>query len=88
MKYIARRITHVTGEVFFDVDKIQDNEDYAIVDAKNTEHAKELIKARCKCPVCNHYTLRKKDLIMSDTGQKAGETIVCDYCMGGQRDKE
>lgn len=88
MKYIVRRIRHKANEVFFDVDKIQDNEDYAIVDAKNTEHAKDLMKAKCKCPVCNHYTLRTEDLIMSDTGRKFGETIVCDNCNAGQHDKE
>jgi len=76
----------VTGEVFFDVDKIQDNEDYAIVDAKNSEHAKKLMKAKCKCPICEHYTLRTEDLIMSDTGWKVGETIVCDNCKGGRKD--
>lgn len=84
MRYIVRRIRHKTNEVFFDVDKVCDNEDYAVVDAKNSEHAKDIVKAQCKCPICEHYTLRTEDLIMSDTDRKFGETIVCDYCNAGQ----
>lgn len=87
MKYIVWRTIHDTGEVFFDAKNIKDNEVYAIVDAKNIEHAKELMKEQCKCPTCNHYTLRVEEIIASDTGQKVGETFVCDNCMAGQRDK-
>lgn len=84
LKYITCRTIHDTGEVFFDAKNIKDNEVYAIVEAKNIEHAKDLMKAQCKCPVCNHYTLRLEEIIVSDTGQKVGETIVCDNCIAEQ----
>lgn len=88
MKYITCKTTHYTGEVFVDAMKIADNEEYVIVEADNVEQAREIARGKRYCPICDDYTARVEDIVASDTGWKVGETIVCDNCMDGQRDKE
>ena len=43
-EYLVRKTTHTTGEVFLDVTRAKENEEFVVVDAENKEDAKE--KAR------------------------------------------
>lgn len=87
MKYITCKTAHNTGEVFVDAMKIRNNEVYAIVEAESIEHAKELVKNKLKCPACGSDNTHIEDIIVSDTNTKVGETLVCDNCKAGKRDK-
>ena len=44
MQFLVRKTHHRTGEVFFDVTRAKENEEFVVVDAENKEDAKE--KAR------------------------------------------
>lgn len=44
MQYLIRKIHHTTGEVFFDVTRAKENEEFIVVDAENKEDAKEKVK--------------------------------------------
>lgn len=86
MKYIMSIINHDTGEVFIDGKKIRENEEYAIVEAENLEQAREIIKGKRYCPICDDYTARVEDIVDGVSGWKVGETVVCDNCKGGRVD--
>ena len=44
MKFLVRKTHHTTGEVFFDVTRAKENEEFIVVDAENKEDAKEKVR--------------------------------------------
>ena len=44
MQFLVRKTYHTTGEVFFDVTRAKENEEFVVVDAENKEDAKEKVK--------------------------------------------
>ena len=44
MQFLVRKTQHTTGEVFFDVTRAKENEEFVVVDAENKEEAKEKVK--------------------------------------------
>ena len=44
MQFLVRKTHHTTGEVFFDVTRAKENEEFIVVDAENKEEAKEKVK--------------------------------------------
>lgn len=44
MQYLVRKTHHTTGEVFFDVTRAKENEEFIVVDAENKEDAKEKVR--------------------------------------------
>lgn len=44
MQFLVRKTTHTTGEVFFDVTRAKENEEYIVVDAESKEEAKEKVE--------------------------------------------
>lgn len=44
MQFLVRKIHHTTGEVFLDVIKANENEEFILVDAESNEDAKEKAK--------------------------------------------
>ena len=40
MQFLVRKTTHTTGEVFFDVTRAKENEEFVVVDAESKEEAK------------------------------------------------
>ena len=44
MQFLVRKTTHTTGEVFFDVTRAKENEEFIVVDAENKEDAKEKVR--------------------------------------------
>ena len=44
MQFLVRKTHHTTGEVFFDVTRAKENEEFIVVDAENKEEAKERVK--------------------------------------------
>ena len=43
MQFLVRKTTHTTGEVFLDVTRAKENEEFIVVDAENKEEAKEKV---------------------------------------------
>ncbi|MDU0461945.1 DUF1381 domain-containing protein [Staphylococcus ureilyticus] len=43
-QYLVRKTTHTTGEIFLDVTRSKENEEFVVVDAENKEEAKEKVK--------------------------------------------
>ena len=43
MQFLVRKTHHTTGEVFFDVTRAKENEEFVVVDAENKEEAKEKV---------------------------------------------
>ena len=44
MQFLVRKTHHTTGEVFFDVTRAKENEEFVVVDAESKEEAKEKVK--------------------------------------------
>ena len=44
MQFLVRKTHHTTGEVFFDVTRAKENEEFIVVDAKSKEDAEEKVK--------------------------------------------
>ncbi len=42
-QFLVRKTTHTTGEVFLDVTRAKENEEFIVVDAENKEEAKEKV---------------------------------------------
>lgn len=42
-QFLVRKTTHTTGEVFFDVTRAKENEEFIVVDAESKEDAKEKV---------------------------------------------
>ncbi|KOR13950.1 hypothetical protein AMC75_03465 [Staphylococcus carnosus] len=43
MQFLVRKTHHTTGEVFLDVTRAKENEEFIVVDAENKEDAKEKV---------------------------------------------
>ena len=43
MQFLVRKTHHTTGEVFFDVTRAKENEEFIVVDAESKEEAKGLL---------------------------------------------
>ena len=43
-QFLVRKTHHTTGEVFFDVTRAKENEEFIVVDAENKEDAEEKVK--------------------------------------------
>ncbi|WP_347099641.1 DUF1381 domain-containing protein [Staphylococcus ureilyticus] len=43
-QYLIRKIQHTTGEVFLDVTRAKENEEFVLVEAESKEEAKEKVK--------------------------------------------
>ena len=43
MQFLVRKTTHTTGEVFLDVTRAKENEEFIVVDAESAEEAKERV---------------------------------------------
>ena len=50
-QFLVRKTHHTTGEVFFDVTRAKENEEFVVVDAENKEDAKEKVKADIRAKV-------------------------------------
>ncbi|WP_426457022.1 DUF1381 domain-containing protein [Staphylococcus cohnii] len=46
MQFLVRKTHHTTGEVFFDVTRAKENEEFVVVDAENKEEAKEKVQQK------------------------------------------
>ena len=44
MQFLVRKTHHTTGEVFFDVTRAKENEEFVVVDAESKEEALEMAK--------------------------------------------
>ena len=44
MQFLVRKTHHTTGEVFFDVTRAKENEEFIVVDAESKEDAKEKVR--------------------------------------------
>ena len=44
MQFLVRKTHHTTGEVFFDVTRAKENEEFVVVDAESKEDAKEKVR--------------------------------------------
>ena len=44
MQFLVRKTTHTTGEVFLDVTRAKENEEFIVVDAESKEEAKEKVR--------------------------------------------
>lgn len=44
MQFLVRKTHHTTGEVFLDVTRAKENEEFVVVDAESKEDAKEKVK--------------------------------------------
>lgn len=51
MQFLVRKTHHTTGEVFFDVTRAKENEEFVVVDAESKEDAKEKVKADVRAKV-------------------------------------
>ena len=54
-QYLVRKTHHTTGEVFFDVTKAKENEEFIVVDAENKEEAKGKVSDKIQCPRCKSW---------------------------------
>ncbi|QQV52244.1 DUF1381 domain-containing protein [Staphylococcus sp. 11-B-312] len=43
MQFLVRKTTHTTGELFLDVTRAKENEEFVVVDAESAEEAKERV---------------------------------------------
>ena len=55
MQFLVRKTHHTTGEVFFDVTRAKENEEFIVVDAESSEEAKEKVKDKKQCPRCESW---------------------------------
>lgn len=55
MQFLVRKTHHTTGEVFFDVTRAKENEEFVVVDAENKEDAEEKVKNMMQCTNCGSW---------------------------------
>ena len=55
MQFLVRKTHHTTGEVFFDVTRAKENEEFIVVDAKSKEEAEEKVKNMMQCTNCGSW---------------------------------
>ena len=66
MQFLVRKTHHTTGEVFFDVTRAKENEEFIVVDAKNKEEAKEKVKNMMQCTNCGSWNTDTEYVYVDD----------------------
>ena len=46
MQFLVRKTHHTTGEVFFDVTRAKENEEFVVVDAESKEEAIKIMEVK------------------------------------------
>ena len=66
MQFLVRKTHHTTGEVFFDVTRAKENEEFIVVDAENKEEAKEKVKNMMQCTNCGSWNTDTEYVYVDD----------------------
>ena len=66
MQFLVRKTHHTTGEVFFDVTRAKENEEFVVVDAENKEDAKEKVKNMMRCTNCGSWNTDTEYVYVDD----------------------
>lgn len=66
MQFLVRKTHHTTGEVFFDVTRAKENEEFIVVDAENKEEAKEKVKNMMRCTNCGSWNTDTEYVYVDD----------------------
>ena len=66
MQFLVRKTHHTTGEVFFDVTRAKENEEFIVVDAENKEDAKEKVKNMMRCTNCGSWNTDTEYVYVDD----------------------
>ena len=66
MQFLVRKTHHTTGEVFFDVTRAKENEEFVVVDAENKEDAEEKVKNMMRCTNCGSWNTDTEYVYVDD----------------------
>lgn len=66
MQFLVRKTHHTTGEVFFDVTRAKENEEFIVVDAENKEEAEEKVKNMMQCTNCGSWNTDTEYVYVDD----------------------
>lgn len=66
MQFLVRKTHHTTGEVFFDVTRAKENEEFVVVDAENKEEAEEKVKNMMQCTNCGSWNTDTEYVYVDD----------------------
>ena len=66
MQFLVRKTHHTTGEVFLDVTRAKENEEFIVVDAENKEEAKEKVKNMMRCTNCGSWNTDTEYVYVDD----------------------
>ena len=66
MQFLVRKTHHTTGEVFFDVTRAKENEEFIVVDAKSKEEAEEKVKNMMQCTNCGSWNTDTEYVYVDD----------------------
>ena len=66
MQFLVRKTHHTTGEVFFDVTRAKENEEFIVVDAKSKEEAEEKVKNMMQCTNCGRWNTDTEYVYVDD----------------------
>ena len=66
MQFLVRETHHTTGEVFFDVTRAKENEEFIVVDAKSKEEAEEKVKNMMQCTNCGSWNTDTEYVYVDD----------------------
>lgn len=66
MQFLVRKTHHTTGEVFFDVTRAKENEEFIVVDAENKEDAEEKVKNMMQCTNCGSWNTDTEYVYVDD----------------------
>lgn len=62
-QFLVRKTTHTTGEIFFDVTRAKENEEFIVVDAENKKEAELKVNRFVLEIDGSHWEGTRKDLI-------------------------
>ena len=65
-QFLVRKTHHTTGEVFFDVTRAKENEEFVVVDAENKEEAEEKVKNMMQCTNCGSWNTDTEYVYVDD----------------------
>ncbi|MCQ9293113.1 DUF1381 domain-containing protein [Staphylococcus cohnii] len=65
-QFLVRKTHHTTGEVFFDVTRAKENEEFIVVDAKSKEEAEEKVKNMMQCTNCGSWNTDTEYVYIDD----------------------
>ena len=66
MQFLVRKTHHTTGEVFFDVTRAKENEEFIVVDAKSKEEPEEKVKNMMQCTNCGSWNTDTEYVYVDD----------------------